>query len=237
MYNSTQAQPQVPPISSPWSKVKKKPRPNGGDSNLDDEAGFNPSELSEGGPDLYLDEGVNLSPAIVQQLQHPQHHLQQQQQHHQQQQQHHQPITTTPIMRRDRSLSPTATHPPVSSVLTNVSRSDLQTPRSAPASPQKMRPNNPTTTATSYQTQYGGNGYVHHPHPQIRRFVVMQRHILLSSVVIFLNLILNIHFFYSCFTGRPVEVTFPTLFSRHARHTAASSTPPSVRVRPLLLLT
>ena len=161
MYNSTQAQPQVPPINSPWSKVKKKPRPNG-DSNVDEEAGFNPTELtSSDGPDLYLDDpGVNLSPAVTQQ---------QQQLHHQVHQ--HQPITTTPL-RRDRSLSPAATNPPISSVLANVSRSE-QMPRSAPASPQKMRPNNPSCTSSNtatYQTHYG-NGYGHHPHPQIRRFV------------------------------------------------------------------
>jgi hypothetical protein len=159
MYNSTQAQPQVPPVSSPWSKVKKKPRPNG-DSNMDEEAGFSPTESSDG-PDLYLDDpGVNLSPAVIQHHQIHQHLHQ------------HQPITTTPL-RRDRSLSPGATtNPPVSSVLSNVSRSE-QMPRSAPASPQKMRPNNPCSSAVTYQTHYG-NGYGHHPsHPQIRRFVCL----------------------------------------------------------------
>ena len=45
MYNSTQAQPQVPSsvvASSPWCKLKKKPRPNNNTTNstLDEEAGF-----------------------------------------------------------------------------------------------------------------------------------------------------------------------------------------------------
>lgn len=88
MYNSTQAQPQVPVSStstntSPWSKVKKKPRPNGGsDGALDEEAGFIQTEASLEGHDLYLDDhAVNLSPAVAQrQPQQPQQPQTQQQQ-------------------------------------------------------------------------------------------------------------------------------------------------------------
>jgi len=155
MYNSTQAQPQVPPVnnSSPWSKAKKKPRPpNGTESALDEEAGFIQQQQpdlvpsSSEGHDMYLDDlGVNLSPAT----------------HHH----HHQPIRATPL-RRDRSLSPKN----VPSLPPPVIRPE-QLPMSAPSSPHKMRPN---SNATTYQHQHYANGlnhHHHHPihHPQIRR--------------------------------------------------------------------
>lgn len=171
MYNSTQAQPQVPVTTStsPWSKVKKKPRPNGGsDGTLDEEAGFIQTDQSLDGHDLYLDDhGVNLSPAVVQQQQ-------QQQQHGSSNHHHnHQPITVTPL-RRDRSLSPA--NRPVSNVITSaVSRSD-QMPRSAPASPQKNRH---SSNSAIYQQQQYSNGYNHqhhhhhhHQHPEIRRYLL-----------------------------------------------------------------
>lgn len=161
MYNSTQAQPQVPvTTTSPWSKAKKKPRPNGGsDATLDEEAGFIQTETSLDGHDLYLDDhGVNLSPAVTQQhgTNHHNHHH------------HHQPLTATP-MRRDRSLSPTQV-PVSSSVPCSVLRSE-QMPRSAPSSPQKNRHAN--SAMYQHQQQYT-NGYSnhhhHHPHhPELRR--------------------------------------------------------------------
>lgn len=162
MYNSTQAQPQVPATTtSPWSKAKKKARPNGGsDATLDEEAGFIQTETSLDGHDLYLDDhGVNLSPAVTQQ-----HGTNQHNHHH-----HHQPITATP-MRRDRSLSPTQVAVS-SAVPSSVLRSE-QMPRSAPASPQKNRHLN--SAMFQHQQQYT-NGYTnhhhHHPHhPELRRY-------------------------------------------------------------------
>lgn len=165
MYNSTQAQPQVPVTTrSPWSKAKKKPRPNGGsDATLDEEAGFIQTETSLDGHDLYLDDhGVNLSPAVTQQhgTNHHNHHH------------HHQPLTATP-MRRDRSLSPTQV-PVSSSVPCSVLRSE-QMPRSAPSSPQKNRHAN--SAMYQHQQQYT-NGYSnhhhHHPHhPELRRYFII----------------------------------------------------------------
>lgn len=149
MYNSTQAQPQVP-TTSPWNKAKKKPRPNGSDPTLDEEAGFIQTD-ADSGHDLYLD-GVNLSPSIAQQQQ-PYH-----------------PITATPV-RRDRSLSPT--NNPVTNANTNSSvvRSSEQMPRSAPASPQKNRPSSAAIYQQQQQPQYtnGYNHHHHHQHPEIRR--------------------------------------------------------------------
>ena len=143
MYNSTQAQPQVPVANSPWNKAKKKPRPNGStDPSPDEEAGFVHPETAIDAGELYLDDpGVNLSPAGPQ--------SKQQQQPHQAPVNHHQPITTTP-MRRDRSLSPS--NAPASA------RTETQA-RSAPASPQKIRPLN------AYHANYS-NGHFnsHHSH-------------------------------------------------------------------------
>lgn len=151
MYNSTQAQPQVPVANSPWNKAKKKPRPNGGaDPSPDEEAGFVHAESAIDAGDLYLDDpGVNLSPAGPQQSKQQQ--SQQQSQPHQAPVNHHQPITTTPL-RRDRSPSPS--NDPASG------RTEAQA-RSAPASPQKIRPLN------AYHANYS-NGHLnshHSSHP------------------------------------------------------------------------
>jgi hypothetical protein len=173
MYNSTQAQPQVPvTTTSPWSKAKKKPRPNGGsDATLDEEAGFIQTETSLDGHDLYLDDhGVNLSPAVTQQQHGTNHHN-----HHH----HHQPITATP-MRRDRSLSP-ANVPISSAIPSSVLRSE-QMPRSAPASPQKNRHTNSAIYQQQQQQQqqftngYSNHHHHHHPHhqhPEIRRYLLI----------------------------------------------------------------
>lgn len=170
MYNSTQAQPQVPvTTTSPWSKAKKKPRPNGGsDATLDEEAGFIQTETSLDGHDLFLDDhGVNLSPAVTQQQQ--QHGTNHHNHHH-----HHQPITATP-MRRDRSLSP-ANVPVSSAIPSSVLRSE-QMPRSAPASPQKNRHTNSAIYQQQQQQQQYTNGYNnhhhHHQHPDIRRYLLL----------------------------------------------------------------
>lgn len=167
MYNSTQAQPQVPVTTSPWSKVKKKPRPNGGDATLDEEAGFMQTDVD--GHDLYLeDQGVNLSPALAQQQHGTNHHN-----HH-----HHQPITATP-MRRDRSLSP-ANHPiPPNAIPSSVQRSE-QMPRSAPSSPQKNRHSN---SAIYQQQQQYSNGYNHHHHHHQQQHSDIRRYLLFSIAV------------------------------------------------------
>lgn len=167
MYNSTQAQPQVPAVTSPWSKAKKKPRPPGDSSTLDEEAGFihqpQPDVLVGSSDaqihhDLYLDDlAVNLSPSTGSNN----HQL------------HHQNLRSATPLRRDRSLSPASkSHQTVSAAPSSAARS-------APASPHKMRPSsNSATSVASYQhhQQHYANGHHHHPHQQPAQFQHHHQH-------------------------------------------------------------